>query len=195
MWHHLAGQFIGSKMDSHNTLSNRTLWHDGSLSMSPQQIITYLQAGNTLTEKLYVTDLSQEDVQKYNNFAEKKLKLKNSLDSINTEWNIPAKYKEMNVEQYVFEKLLKECDKKSISKDEDVNARIARTKEEIELFRQRNVFDLLKTLIYVVDELKNNKVVWGTGRGSSCSSYILYLIHLHDVDSVKYDLNINEFLR
>lgn len=182
-------------MDSTNTtLNNRTLWYDGSLTMTPPQIIAYLQSGKTITDKVFVTELSDEDVQKYNAYAEKKLKLKNSLDTINTEWNIPDKYKEMDVDKYVFERLLEECETKGFS-DEEVRARIDRTKEEIELFRERNVLDLLRTLIYIVDQLKSNKVVWGTGRGSSCGSYILYLIHLHDVDSVKYELNIHEFLR
>lgn len=182
-------------MDSINTtLNNRTLWYDGSLSMTPSQIIAYLQAGNTITDKIFVTELSDEDVKKYNTYAESKLKIKNSLDAINTEWNIPDKYKKMNVDQYVFEKLLKECESKGFN-DEEVRLRIDRTKEEIELFREYNVINLLRTLIYIVDELKGNNVVWGTGRGSSCSSYIFYLIHLHDVDSVKYELNIHEFLR
>ena len=194
MYQRLAGQGTNLNMDSNNTLNNRTLWYDGSLSMTPAQIISYLQSGKTITDKVYVTDLLDEDVKKYNDFAEKKLKLKNSLDSINTEWDIPEKFKKLNVEQYIFEKLLEECQVRNFD-DDAVHARIARTKTEIELFKQRNMFDLLKTLIYIVDELKNNKVVWGTGRGSSCSSYILYLIQLHDVDSVKYELNINEFLR
>ena len=178
-----------------NDLINRTLWYDGSLTMSPEQIIKYLQSGHFLTDKVYVTELDQEDVKKYNTFVEKKLKIKNSLDDINTTWNIPEKYKEINLEKYVFEKLLEECEKNKIIKDEEVQTRITRTKEEIRLFKEYKIFDLVKTLIYIVDELKENKVVWGTGRGSSCSSYILYLIHLHDVDSVKYELNINEFLR
>lgn len=181
-------------MASNNVLENRILWHDGSVSMNPTQLIAYLLAGNVLTDKVFVTELDNEEVKKYNNIAEKKLQSKNSLAAINTEWNIPDKYKEMNVEQYVYELLLKECESKSLS-DEEVNQRIARTKEEVKLFQERKVFDLVKTLIYVVDVLKGNKVIWGTGRGSSCSSYILYLIQLHNVDSVKYELNINEFLR
>lgn len=181
-------------MDSHNTLKNRILWHDGSMTMTPEQIISHLLAGNKLTEKIFVSDLTDEDIKKYNDFSENKVKTKNSLANINTNWNIPEKYAKLNVEQYVYEKLLDECEKKSLG-DEDVKARIARTKEELKLFESHKITDLVKTLIYIVDTFKENKVVWGTGRGSSCSSYILYLIHLHDVDSVKYELNINEFLR
>jgi len=37
--------------------------------------------------------------------------------------------------------------------------------------------------------------MWGVGRGSSVSSYILYLIGVHKIDSIKYDLDYKEFLR
>jgi DNA polymerase III alpha subunit len=48
---------------------------------------------------------------------------------------------------------------------------------------------------YLVDTLRKNNVVWGVGRGSSVASYILYLIGVHKVDSIKYNLDINEFLK
>jgi DNA polymerase III alpha subunit len=182
-------------MASTNTpLKNRILWYDGSMTMTPDQIVGYLLAGNVLTDKVYVTDINDEAVKKYNIYAENKLKIKNALTSINTEWNVPDKYKKLHVEEYIYKKLLSECENRKFN-DDDVKKRIARTKEELKLFEQHNISDLLKTLIYVVDTFKENKVVWGTGRGSSCSSYLLYLIRLHDVDSVKYDLNINEFIR
>jgi len=49
-------------------------------------------------------------------------------------------------------------------------------------------------LIYVVDVLNEKNVVWGVGRGSSCSSYLFYLLGLHEVDSVRYDVEITDFL-
>ncbi len=43
--------------------------------------------------------------------------------------------------------------------------------------------------------MRDNEVIWGVGRGSSVASYVLYLIGIHKVDSMYYDLPINEFLR
>jgi DNA polymerase III alpha subunit len=43
--------------------------------------------------------------------------------------------------------------------------------------------------------MKENKIVWGVGRGSSVASYVLYLIGVHRIDSIKYDLDIREFLK
>jgi DNA polymerase III alpha subunit len=71
----------------------------------------------------------------------------------------------------------------------------ARVDEEIELFIQHGMFDLLFYLKYLVDTMRTNKIVWGVGRGSSVASYVLYLIGIHKVDSIKYNLDIREFLR
>ena len=43
--------------------------------------------------------------------------------------------------------------------------------------------------------MRLNNVVWGLGRGSSTASYILYLLGVHKIDSLYYDLPIEEFLK
>jgi DNA polymerase III alpha subunit len=50
-------------------------------------------------------------------------------------------------------------------------------------------------LKYIVDTLRDNKIIWGVGRGSSVSSYVLYLLGVHRIDSLKYQLDYREFLR
>ena len=40
-----------------------------------------------------------------------------------------------------------------------------------------------------------NRVIWGVGRGSSVASYVLYKLGIHRVDSMFYELDIDEFLR
>jgi DNA polymerase III alpha subunit len=66
---------------------------------------------------------------------------------------------------------------------------------ELELFIQHNMLDLLHYLKYLVDTMRNNKIVWGVGRGSSVASYCLFLIGIHKIDSIKYQLDIKEFLK
>jgi DNA polymerase III alpha subunit len=70
-----------------------------------------------------------------------------------------------------------------------------RVSQEIELFIQHGMYDLLYYLKYLVDTLRANNIVWGVGRGSSVASYVLYLIGVHKIDSIKYELDINEFLK
>ena len=57
------------------------------------------------------------------------------------------------------------------------------------------MFDLLSYLKYLVDTMRENNIVWGVGRGSSVASYVLYLIGIHKIDSIKYNLDIHEFLK
>jgi len=70
-----------------------------------------------------------------------------------------------------------------------------RVSEELEAFIEHDMLDLLFCLKYIVDTLRSNNVVWGVGRGSSVASYVLYLLGVHKIDSLKYNLDWREFLR
>jgi DNA polymerase III alpha subunit len=72
---------------------------------------------------------------------------------------------------------------------------LQRCGQELLLFQERNLFDLLKYLKYLVDVMRDNHVIWGVGRGSSVSSYVLYLLGIHKINSMFYDLDPSEFLR
>lgn len=100
---------------------------------------------------------------------------------VNT-WSIPQKYLEIDIESFLYSKCVN-----STQKD--------RVHEELILYKERNLIILLKFMIYFVDTLRKHNILWGVGRGSSVSSYILYLIGIHRIDSIKYDLNIGEFLK
>jgi DNA polymerase III alpha subunit len=67
--------------------------------------------------------------------------------------------------------------------------------EELLLFQERNLFDLLRYLKYLVDVMTINRVIWGVGRGSSVASYVLYRLGIHRIDSLFYNLDCREFLR
>jgi DNA polymerase III alpha subunit len=82
-----------------------------------------------------------------------------------------------------------------IEKDELYDKRIERLSQEICLFKELELENVLKTLIYVIDVMKDKNIVWGVGRGSSCSSYLLFILGLHEVDPVKYDIEITDFIR
>ena len=97
-------------------------------------------------------------------------------------WYMPENYKTFDIENWVLEQA------------PDIIARI-RVKEELDLFAQHNMITLLKYLKYLVDTMRENKIVWGVGRGSSVASYVLYLIGIHKINSIKYELDIKEFLK
>jgi DNA polymerase III alpha subunit len=99
------------------------------------------------------------------------------------QFNIPQHYLNLDVEQYI---------KNLAPNDPD---RLHRVEQELDLFRTRKLFPLLQLLIYIIDTMRKHNIIWGVGRGSSVASYCLYLIGVHKVDSVKYNLDIREFLK
>ena len=67
--------------------------------------------------------------------------------------------------------------------------------EELQEYRKRDMLNLLKWLKFLVDTMRQNQIIWGVGRGSSVASYVLYLLGIHKIDSVKYKLDFKEFMR
>jgi len=97
-------------------------------------------------------------------------------------WFMPKEYQDLDIAEYVL----------SLCKDQN---QLQRCGQELLMFQERNLFNLLKYLKYLVDTMTQNKIIWGVGRGSSVASYVLYLLGVHRVDSIYYQLDINEFLR
>ncbi len=97
-------------------------------------------------------------------------------------WTMPDEYKKLDIAQW----LLDQC-------KNDVE--LQRVGQELLLYQERNLFPLLQQLKYLVDTWRTKNVVWGVGRGSSVASYALYLIGVHRINSIYYDLDIEEFLR
>jgi DNA polymerase III alpha subunit len=74
-------------------------------------------------------------------------------------------------------------------------AELQRAGDELIKFQERKMFVLLQYLKYLVDTMRKNNVVWGVGRGSSVASFVLFLIGVHRINSLYYDLSIDEFLK
>lgn len=97
-------------------------------------------------------------------------------------WHMPDEYKELDIAEYVLG-LCKE------------DYELQRVGQELLLYQERDAFDLLRYMKYLVDTLRKNNVVWGVGRGSSVASYVLFLLGVHKIDSLYYNLDIEEFLK
>ena len=72
---------------------------------------------------------------------------------------------------------------------------LEQTEKELHEFHKRDMYPLLQYMIYLVEFMRDNNIVWGVGRGSSVASYVLYLIGVHKVNSIQYGLDWREFLR
>ena len=162
-----------------------------------RQILNEDQAVEMLyaNPQLDISNLCLQDVSKYNNACNKlhyntMLKQLGELDidvqqfhkQNQDDWNMPDKYKNLDIAKY----LLDLC---------KTDVELQRVGKELLLYQQRDMFKLLCFLVYLVDTMRDNDVVWGVGRGSSVASYVLYLIGVHKIDSIYYDLDVDEFLR
>lgn len=143
-----------------------------------------LTHGPEILETAYTDDIS-ENIQKYvDRCIDEHLDYPMPMVDLPTsrDWFIPNEYKTIDMEKW----LLDQC-----VSDEEID----RVNQEIELFKKHNLYDVLPVMKYIVDTLRSQNVVWGVGRGSSVSCYCLYLIGIHKVNSIKYDLPINEFFK
>jgi len=77
----------------------------------------------------------------------------------------------------------------------NTDEQLQRAGQELIMFQERNMFPLLQYMHFLVDTMRENNIIWGVGRGSSVASYVLYLIGVHRIDSIYYNLDIEEFLR
>ncbi len=72
---------------------------------------------------------------------------------------------------------------------------IQRMQEELFIFNEIGKLDLIKYFLYLVDYMNKEGFIWGVGRGSSVSVFIFYLIGVHKVNSVKYNLEYTDFFK
>ena len=115
-------------------------------------------------------------------------------DALQSEWFMPDAYKSIHVFQWLEEKLQEKMQTGSTA-TVLLSKEWARVTEEFEEFKRRDMLPLLQYMIYLVDYMRENNIVWGVGRGSSVASYVLYLIGVHRINSIQYDLDWTEFLR
>lgn len=97
-------------------------------------------------------------------------------------WNIPEEYKNLDILERISEFI----------KTEKQYERIV---FEYEILEKNNYLMIIRSVVYITDMFRKHGIVWGVGRGSSVASYILYLLGVHSVDSLKYELDFSEFIR
>ena len=142
----------------------------------------------TIRNALIETSITFSDILEVNNIPECTVYQPDELstiefDKINQQlWYIPVEYQNYDIATFV----LDQC------KTEE---ELQRAGIELLMFQEREMFPLLRYLKYLVDTMRKHNVMWGVGRGSSVSSYVLYLMGVHRINSLFYDLSIDEFLK
>ena len=172
---------------------NRDIDDNGKVLLDKEGLINLLYAGIDNIQNLSCK--SDEEILKFNSLCKE---FDHESDILNIDsfenydkliheknqsnWFMPEEYKNMDIEEYV----LSLC---------DTEEEMIRVSEELVLFEERDMYNVLKFMVYLVAFMRKNDIVWGVGRGSSVASYVLFLIGLHKVDSLRYNLDIAEFLK
>ena len=164
----------------------------GEISLTEHEAFSALYSGKITSLKNVYVDV----VDQYNHAQEINADkipnislMPNHIDSIElwdqknqNSWHMPDEYKNFEIVGFLLDQTTNEEE-------------YQRVVEELELFYQYNMIDLLKYIKYLVDTMRSNNILWGVGRGSSVASYILYLIGVHKINSLKFKLDIKEFLK
>lgn len=161
-----------------------------------QQIFTeeelcdsYLRNTSISLKNLYIdneinfgADLELEHVPTLIKYLESDLSIE-EFDKLNQQkWYMPKEYLEMDIAKHILDKCNGEVE-------------LQRAGKELLMYQEKNMFDLLRYLKYFVDSMKKNNIVLGVGRGSSVASFVLFLLEVHRINSLYFDLPIEEFLK
>lgn len=173
-------------------LGDRVLRFDGVSIVSPDAVARLLLLGLGPHE-IRVSDENWE-IQQFNANVPGEDELRPSSDpvKINLAWQLPPDYKNLDITERVIDALAERADELKYSGLETAQA-AERIAEELVEIKRRGMMEFMRTVIYVLDTFRQNGVVWGVGRGSSCACYILFILGLHAVDCLKLDVPAEEF--
>ena len=167
------GQAIVESTDIFNALYNGTISDLSNLKFNDQNTVD--QFNQALSE-------NADDIDRLEIYQEPSITLIDFDKNNQDQWFMPNEYRDLNIVEWMLDRTTNETE-------------YQRVVSELELFIQHDMLVVLNYLKYLVDTMRSNNIVWGVGRGSSVASYCLYLLGVHKVNSIKYELDIKEFLR
>jgi DNA polymerase III alpha subunit len=175
-------------------LENRQLRFDGASVVSPTAVSWFLLHGAAAAQ-LRVSEIDS-DVELFNaNVSdEEQLKLPEEAVELDLGWQLPeplASWGAEELRRYIAIRFELNCPQSYSPAQFDLA--LERLEAELQEIQRRGMTEFFKTIIYVLDVFREKKVVWGVGRGSSCASYILFILGLHSVDCVALDVPMEEF--
>ncbi len=161
-----------------------------------QQIFTendlcdyFLKNSNNTLKNVFVdkpisfdSTLELENIPKLIQYQTSELSIKDFDEQQQSVWYMPENYKNLDIAKFILDQCSNE-------------AELQRAGEELIKFQERDMFMLLRYLKYLVDTMRQHNIVWGVGRGSSVASFVLFLLGVHRINSLHYDLSIDEFLK
>lgn len=174
-------------------LQNYTLYYDGTIGCTEDQLCFFLMERRDLLSKVCVEEITP-NITLFNDHNNSKVRLtvKKQIDQLKYDWliDLPSDDDVTNmvldrVDDYILKRKLNTRDEQAV---------LNRVMVELSLFKRIGKWEYLKTLISIISEMREQGVVWN-GRGSAASSFVLFLIGVHRVDSYLYNLPLEEFFK
>lgn len=175
-------------------LDDRILRFDGVSIIDPERVVDFLLHGAKPSQLRLVA--TNEETDQFNEHVAEDEKLKLVDDgpvNLKFGWKLPPEFLSLDVEQHVsvvFGERLTGLAYDSAQTEEAIT-RVAR---ELAEFEARGLTDLLRVIIFVMSRFKETGQVYGVGRGSSCASFVLFILGLHAVDPIKFNVPLEEFM-
>lgn len=175
-------------------LHDRVLRFDGVSVVDADQAVEFIRRGAVpaqlrvlvTTPEVTVFNRNVNETEQLREFGIEPLSFK-------YDWQIPPEFLSLDITEHVsvvFGERLPGLKYDSAQTE----AAVTRVARELYEFKRRGLEDLLRVIIFTLHRFKETGQIWGVGRGSSCASYILFLLGLHVVDPIKFDVPLEEFM-
>lgn len=162
-------------------LKDRILHYDGTNQVDPDKVPSLFLHG-VQKEKIAV-NFADEDIELFNSLSDYEIPVAKEIQfTPDFTWKIPEEYLKLDLDSMILEKA------RALGSSYE-----SRAQQELIEIQKRNLGSLFRTLVYVIDTLKDTKTLWGVGRGSSCASLVLFILGLHKVDPVRFNIPLEEF--
>lgn len=170
-------------------LGNRTILDDGTVICEDNALVELLYQGFDF-DALFATPSA--DVSKFNSIVKQLDSAYKPIETASSSqytgirwfdhWTTPEEYQNIDVAEFCYNR----C---------ETVEEVTRVQYELVLFEERDMLPVLRHLIFLVDHFRANSILWGVGRGSSVSSFILFLIGINRINPLIFGLDIKEFLK
>jgi hypothetical protein len=173
-------------------LTDRIITDEGIVVAKHELLVRKALSGEVFTE---LPALPNHDISLYN----KKTGYENPIaiwedtgelvgpSSDTFDWTIPKKYLDLDITELAADALA--------AQDLVTEEYVDRLTWELKRMEEKEMFPFVRCLMYVTDRFREEDVVWGIGRGSSCASLVMYLLKINLVDPVKYNIPPEEFFK
>lgn len=173
-------------------LKDRIVTDTGSMVAKHNLLVEHLLSGKSITD---IPFESHPDTINYHVLSgttrqaqvwqEDDVILGPALDTF--DWSYPEEYDALDIEELCIESM------EDFGLISDKYAE--RLTKELTLIEERDMSSFIRCLLWITQTFRENEVVWGLGRGSSCASLVLFLLRINKVDPVRYDIPMEEFYK